>query len=312
MSSWRHESSFADYLAQDEVEAVRNSPRQPQTIQQRHVVLQTVINSLQQLRPYLAGSETELSWTAQLLDYVQRLQGSEPAKSTEEQFNHMYVLRKWLLWVPTVLLQGQRPQGPAMLAVAYFYATALELEPLFPEIGAECAVMAIKPLEKILQITNTMQMEHGFNRNIQHIATLMEFPRQAAVSFRNRTTVWAQPQLSPQTTPTYQQRSYMDALQFDLENASYGMGNISPAFAPSPLHFQPPQLPSSGSHSPFLEVPSQRSSSYGGFGYNTSEWGAMPSPGFPPTPYNAQDEDVFGYDASLRSGFVAGPPTVWT
>ncbi|KAK8211444.1 hypothetical protein M8818_003411 [Zalaria obscura] len=145
MSSWRHESSFADYLAQDEVEAVRNSPRQPQTIQQRHVVLQTVINSLQQLRPYLAGSETELSWTAQLLDYVQRLQGSEPAKSTEEQFNHI-----------------------------------------------------------------------------------------------------------------------------------------------------------------------QRSSSYGGFGYNTSEWGAMPSPGFPPTPYNAQDEDVFGYDASLRSGFVAGPPTVWT
>lgn len=98
-------------------------------------------------------------------------------------------------------------------------------------------------------------------------------------------------------------------MNFDPETLSYSsIGNLSPAFAPVPLYLAPTQL-SSASHSPYLGIPTPQSGG-AGFSYGTREWGAMPSPGFPP-PQAYQEGDMYGHGMGASRGFVPAA-TVWT
>jgi hypothetical protein len=97
----------------------------------------------------------EAYWVDQLLSYLQRLQATPPAQSPEEQFSQSYMMRKWLFWVPVSLLQRQGGKGPAMLTLAHFYATALTLEPLFPDLGASfCSALALPARFQLPQPTD--------------------------------------------------------------------------------------------------------------------------------------------------------------
>ena len=234
----------------------------------------------------------------QLYTYIQRLQSLEPAKTAEEQFTQLYYLRKWLFWIPVSLLQRRGGQEPAMLTLAYFYATALTLEPLFPDLGSSfCSAIALPPLEAIINVMDIMHSRRPINATSIEIVSLMQFPQQTALGYRTR---------AAQTNQTIlQQPSPMVTLS---EAWSYPtIGNLSPAFAPSTPLYTTPQ-PVSSAQSPWLEVPS----AHPGFGHGTQSWG-MASPGFPSAD-QIQDEQLYGYMSSMggfRGGFVQQTP-VWT
>ena len=314
MQSWKHESVFAEYITEEELAGSYRSHRRTSSLDpsQRDVVLQNTIYSLQNLQVALAHHETESYWIGQLLTYLQQLQTSAPARSPDEQFNHLYLLRKWLFWVPVHLLQQQGGQGPALLTVAHYYATALSLDLLFPDLGSSfCAKIALSPLEAILNVTNAMQSEHAMDQTSVEIASLMQFPQQTALNFRTRNMPHAPPsqlEIPPHAT----------MLTVTPETLSYtNIGNLSPAFAPSALDFTPSHTPTaSQSSSSFLEVPVSQS----GFTYGTQSWGSLPSPLFPPSIYTTQEEQIYGYGGlpTLSGGFhqshggFVQPVTIWT
>lgn len=301
MQSWKHESLFAEYIAEEDLvgSAFRSHRRQPSiNPSERATILQNTLAALQRLQMALGGSELELHWVNQLTTYVQRLQTLDPARAAEEQFSQLYYLRKWLFWVPVSLLQRRGGQGPALLTLAYFYATALTVEPLFPDLGSSfCSAIALPPLEAIINAMDVMQSQRAMDATSIEIANLLQFPRQTALSYRARATQTNQAVL--------QQPSAMAALS---ETWNYpGIGNLSPAFAPSTPLYTTPQSGSS-TQSPWLEVPSANP----GFGHGTQSWG-MASPGFP-TARQVQDEQIYGYMSSMggyRGGFVQ-PTPVWT
>jgi hypothetical protein len=279
------------------------------------VVVQTVVQSLQRLQYGLVGLDMEVYWVEQLLSYLQRLQATAPAQSPEEQFTQSYMLRKWLFWVPVSLLQRQGGKGPAMLTLAHFYAAALTLEPLFPDLGASfCSALALPALENIINVTTAMRSEQGLDSASSEIASLMQFPQQAAFNYRSQL-MQSHPGVSIQPTPiTY---------DFSADMSNYAAtGNLSPAFAPSTPHYTPSGSSLSSSSTPYLEVPSSQNSQTG-FSYGTSSWGAMPSPGFPPQAYTSGLEGGDMYDMSglslggiqgvpgFRGGFVS-PLPIWT
>jgi hypothetical protein len=254
----------------------------------------------------------EAYWVDQLLSYLQRLQATPPAQSPEEQFTQSYMLRKWLFWVPVSLLQRQGGKGPAMLTLAHFYAAALTLEPLFPDLGASfCSALALPALENIINVTTAMRSEQGLDSASSEIASLMQFPQQAAFNYRSQL-MQSHPGVSMQPTPiTY---------DFSADMSNYAAtGNLSPAFAPSTPHYTPSASSLSSSSTAYLEVPSSQNSQTG-FSYGTSSWGAMPSPGFPPQAYTSGLEGGDMYDMSglslggvpgFRGGFVS-PLPIWT
>nr|POE85230.1 hypothetical protein CFP56_67387 [Quercus suber] len=304
MHSWKHESIFAEYISEDDLFASSLGAHQRRSSvdqAESRMILQSIIGPLQMLQLSLAGQEYELDRVNQLLTYLQQLQTLKFPQTPEQQFNNLYQLRKWLFWAPPALLQRQGGQGSALLTVAHYCAVALAVEPLFPDLGqAFLSGLALRSAECIFTIMNAMT-EHGLNVASLELAPLMQFPRQAAMKYQNQL---ADP--SPYTGA--------DSSMFtvDPETFTYTtIGSISPAFAPSPLHYGSEHRTPSSSQSPYLEVPGNQSS----YGYGAQTWGAAPSPSFSPHAFATQEEHDYDYaDPSLgnfRGGFVAATP-IWT
>ncbi|KAH9828227.1 Sterol uptake control protein 2 [Teratosphaeria destructans] len=303
MQSWKHESIFAEFIAEEDMLAValRDSSRKASPIDpsERVAILHTIQYSLQRLQMTLFGHELELSWVNQLLAYVQQLQSLHLVQPPEEQFNCLYQLRKWLFWVPISLLQRPGGQGPAIMTIAHFYATALSLEPLFPDLGASfCSAMALAPLEAILHVTDSMPASQGHMSTSREISTIMGWPRQTALHYRNVTLQWRPSTTIPPPHPM---------LPVDPDTFTYpSVGNLSPAFTPSTPHYSMP--PTSAPGSSYLEVPPAQAS----FSYGTQSWGAVPSPGLPSQPFVTPDGTGVYRPMSMggfRTGFV--PSTVF-
>lgn len=309
MQAWKHESIFAEFISEEDVIGSPPSSMRPQpavSTNERYMILSNTTQALQQLQQMLAGHEAESYWIGQLLQYLQRLQSSQPAISPDEQFSHLYLLRKWLFWVPVLLLQRQGGQGPAMLTLAHFYATALAVAHLYPDLGsAFCARIALVPLETIINVTEAMQSQRAMDQQSMEIAAFMQFPQQTVLSFRNRMMMETQ-------QGRIKQEPAITGVSPETFNYT-SIGNLSPAFAPSPLHSTAvqPARPAQAqtSHASYLEVPTTQS----GFSYGTQSWGAMPSPGFPPQAYTTQDEQLYGYSLGgfRGDGFVT-PAPIWT
>lgn len=304
MHSWKYESIFAEFITVEDLVATsfRTHRRKPSiNPTERAALLHQTVQALQRAQMALVGNEVELHWLNQLITYVQRLQSLNPAQSPEEQFSQMYYLRKWLFWVPISLLQQRGSSGATMITLAYFYSTALALEPLFPDLGSSfCGALALPPLEAIINVTHAMQTENSQSQSAHEFLSLTQFPQQTAINYRSRT-------LQGQQMALQQESSMMNINTDAMSYAS--IGNLSPAFVPSPLYHGTPQSASSA-QSPFLEVPS---SAQTGFSYGMQGWGMAPSPGFPAQTYGSQ-EDQMGYIPSLsgfRGGFVP-PAPVWT
>lgn len=326
MQTWNRPSLFAEVITEGDylVNALRVHRRQPSLNPvERSNTFQRIVEALQRLRMGLAGCDVELYWIEQLLLYVQSLQTSEPAYSPDAQFDQLYYLRKWLFWVPITLLRGQGGgQGPAMLTLAHFYATALVLEPLYPDLGSSfCSAIALAPLEKIIHVIEMMQSSRAMDAASIETASLMQFPRENAFAYRNQAGVQMDQPAARQTLPLNfiaAERSGSGSSSSTNTWAYPTPGNLSPAFHPSTPSQHPaaaqqqqqqqqPQQP----HVSWLGVP-LGAQQYAGFAQGTQSWG-MPSPGLPPSALEMQEGQMYGYAALGRGaggGFV--PASVWT
>lgn len=265
------------------------------TLNERSHILQTFIEALEQLQLGLLGNDLELHWVDQLMSYMIRLQTIPPAHTAEEQFQHAYMLRKWMYWVPISLLRRPGSKGPSILVLAYLYSAAIALQPLFPDLtlsfGNTFATFptsfSLPPLEAIIRMTDAMQSSQGHNAASSEIASLMHFARQTFSNHRNQQS---------------QGSSYLNEVNL---NAMLQGGNISPAFTPAPLSF----TPTLASNAAYLGVPQQS-----GFTYVSDNWGVVPSPGFPPLhhdSFGSYDSAEELYPINTTTGFVNSIP-IWT
>jgi len=312
MIPWKHESAFSEILDTASAHMAAGTPlRQPMpSPQDRYYILQNVLSALQQMRPFVTTRPLEASWIDQLIDYVQRLQASEPAVTPEEQFNHIYVLRKWVTWVPVEILEKGPVDTLSLAVIAHFYGTIFALQPLFPDIATRfSALWILRPFQEVLRRVTTLQAQGMIHP--QEVQTLFGFPQHALDQFRERNP-WSRQSM---------QNVLEQPSPFSVESSLYpGQGNLSPAFTPAAMYMTPRGSYSSSNatrRSSYLEVPTpQMSNDAHGFTYNTSQWGALPSPGFPSHEYTSeadsfdfQDEDISYGD--LSQGFVK-PYEIWT
>lgn len=130
MYQWREESLFADFIADFHFTPVPSPANlstyqvTPEARDQHMRTVQHVYQALQRLQPYLAENEAEKKWLEQSLGYVDRLRTTNPAQTAEEQFGQLYVLRKWMFWVPITLLSARKGDVFMLVVLAHFYAVA--------------------------------------------------------------------------------------------------------------------------------------------------------------------------------------------
>lgn len=297
------------------------SPISPETRREHLTILADIQTSLARLQPYLSLTrhEQEGKWVEQLRNYIERLRTSGAAQTAEEQFGQLYALRKWLFWVPISLLAAKHTDATVMVVLAHFYATALALEPMFPEIGAVfCADRSLGPLEEIVLIVHGYQ-NPSYDDRTQAVSYLIQYPSDVANSYKARRD-WMRQQAG-ERSPVPQTPYGLEALNMDLQNLtqySYGQ-SLSPAFAPSPLTIFPQTtLPglTAGPTSPYLEVPQvPRTSvdlSYSSPSYTTPLGSPAAGPHYSvpeqPQPFSFGMPPM-GYHPS---GFVTAPTQIWT
>ena len=332
MQPWRHESLFADYITEHSPMPNRHimnpvsTPVSQEARTQQLNTLTDIHNSLSHMQPYLSPNDQETKWVDQLKGYLDRLRASNQAQTPEEQFNQLYALRKWLLWVPISLLSAKRGDVNVLCVLAYFYATALALEPMFVDVASVfVSDPSLLPLEEIVTIVQGYQ-DPRYDSRIQTMSYQVQYPIDMASSYKTRRE-WTRQQITA-ISPVQQPSYALESINLDLENqiaqySSYGQAHsLSPAFAPSPLGFLPPGM-SSTPTSPFLDVPRTSADAYGSSTYATSSYppssyassnyasplGSTANVLLPP--YAAPSEHAYHYGMSgYTSGFVATP--IWT
>lgn len=272
-------------------------------------VLEAIVLALDHLQPYTDGRQ-EHNMIEQMRDYVQRLLGLQLPHTAEEQFCHLYALRKWLFWIPSTVLKDGRHDWLALIFVAHLYAVALAIEPLFPDVaGPMVSAISLPPLEQILRAFERFDQNRNastaVSQEIDNMLSLIMWPRQVASAYRSRRYDLTFGNLALSRSPIG-----FDAFSSDLMQASatFNMSQPSPAFPPNHAHsLSTSSTWSSSSGNVYLDLPMLSSSLPSvGRSYTTPVLPSMSSG------YNA---DEFLYEESnfdYNTGFVYSPPPVWT
>ena len=252
-------------------------------------VLQRCLTSCENFLPYLAGRGQDIRLVEQLKDYVRRLLGVKPAQRPQEQFNHLYALRKWLFYVPVVSLRSPGKDVVTLIVIAYYYAVALEMETLFPNVArAFCSGMSETPLREILDVFDQRLTHDPANESLQMQLTLLAFPKQAIAAYQGRKQEPSESQL-PHASQDFE--GFGEQL-FTMESQGIS-AQRSPGFAPPGS-----RTASSASGSMYLEVPTLASDP--SQEYSASELGL---------PMSMEPEELSFGDMSMElpGGFVHHP-----
>jgi hypothetical protein len=237
--------------------------------QERKEVLLSIRSALDRLISAISPAGRDRRYLDDLGSYMETLRRSTLPQTPKEQFDILYHFRKLLLWAPVSLLCSGRLEISTLIVLSYLYASALALEPVFPDIGAVfLGSQAVNPLTQCILRAQAYRDSKEFQASSQMIEMLMEFPRNALDQYQRRRE-WAQRDSSLQLPRP-----------FDLANLPLDLGtpvgdqysytpSLSPAFPSSNMQLATPtttHLPSAGS---FLTVPSTGVDHYS-FGAYTS------------------------------------------
>src|SRR5277367_1441106 len=217
MRPWMQESRLAPHLlAQRSINRARtpvtptfnssNSPSQhmrPEDL----VHLDRVTAALHELRARLANNDELSRRVVQLLSFLQKLREDFPLQAPEEAFERLQNLRSWLFWLPPAMFRSQEGisvQG-AFAVLAHFFAVALALDPLFPEIGgAYLGSMSVPPVEEMRRILLARTTARPQESGPQIALALMETPVQMCGEYKARQQYLA----SQQTQQTQQNEAW--------------------------------------------------------------------------------------------------------
>jgi hypothetical protein len=277
MQGWNHQFLFPELIAKEDLVARSSCPYRWQTcisVSDQGATIHAITQSLQRLQHMIAGLDMEAHWVDKLLSYLQRLQTTLPAQTPTDQFSQLYTLRKWLFWVPILLLKCRGIQSPAILVLAHFYTASVTLEPFFPDLGTSfCSALSMPALENIVQVATSIRSDYGLGSAWSEIKLLLKYHQQATCHHCSRTL---------QNTPSKALQMNQATYDFDSEpiyntaTSGHSLAHISP----TPHHGPPKSAPASILCYPYIELLAPRTET-SRTDYYISPYVAMPSLGAP-------------------------------
>ncbi len=194
MRPWAHESELAKYLdTQRSIARARtpSTPTFPNTIpsvprEDLHR-LEEIATALHNLKLRLSNSEELADYAGRILDYVNQLRQDFPIPTPENAFTRLQPLRDFIFWLPPAVLHVGETDLAALTLLSHLYATALALEPVFPEIGgAYLGTMCLLPTDRIHEILRTRRNSQPQDSSCQVALSLVELPMQITGMYKQR------------------------------------------------------------------------------------------------------------------------------
>ncbi|KIW34508.1 uncharacterized protein PV07_01284 [Cladophialophora immunda] len=192
MRMWIHESELAKYLENQRTMARAGTPATPTMPNAQVSVphedfrrIEQITTALNNLRLRLTTTDELQEYAGQLVDYLQELQRDLPTQAPDEAFSRLQPLRDMIFWLPSLFLRGTDSDLGPLALLSHLYASAIAVEPLFPNIGGPyLGTMSIAPLERLHDLVRTRRVAQPQDTNIQAAWSLVEVPIQLATSYR--------------------------------------------------------------------------------------------------------------------------------
>lgn len=189
MRHWKDESSFGELIDERDL-FLPTSPQSIRSYENDQQRLIQVLGALDSLNPFMQGCPVEEKKGLEIMNsFVSNLLNSLPIDTADKQFELFHPFRVWLFCLPISVLKKARHDKKLLVLIAYYYAIALEVEPLFPDIGAHFfGSMALGPIEDIYQCFKQYGEENDLENTetLQEAMRLMDFPFRCAKDFKKR------------------------------------------------------------------------------------------------------------------------------
>lgn len=252
MRQWIHESELARYLENQRTVARAGTPATPTMPHAQLSIphedlrrVEQITTALHNLRLRLSSNEELADHAGRLVDYLQDLQRDLSTQAPEQAFARLQPLRDLIFWLPPLILRAGESDLAPLTLLSQLYASALAIEPLFPDIGgAYLGNMSVLPLERVHDMLRTRQRTQPQDTSIQVALSLIDVSVQITTAYRLRQRHNSQtsqhmegyrysPHGSPYTAP-----------QMPISNSTDA--STAPIYSNSPLH-APSNLPLPGS-----------------------------------------------------------------
>ena len=242
MRQWIHESDLARYLENQRTVTRARTPATPTMPHAQMSIphedlrrVEQITTALHNLRLRLSSSEELTEHAGRLLEHLQELQRDLSVQAPEQAFTRLQPLRDLIFWLPSSILHAGESDLASLTLLSHLYASALAIEPLFPNIGgAYLGGMSVLPLERVHDMLRTRRTTQPQDTSIQVALSLIDAPIQIMTSYRLRQRHNSQssqgmegyhysPHGSPYTAPQMPVSTSTDAI-------------IAPQYSNSPRH----------------------------------------------------------------------------
>lgn len=240
---WKQKSEIAQFLESQRYLGCTNSRTMSgfQLQEKSLVSVDKTITALENAQEQILHSHQEhYCRIGELLDFLRRFRKNLPKQTPQEAFECVQPLRQWLFWLPPAMLRGGESDISALAILSQFFATAVTLDAVFPDLGgAYLGPLSMGPIEDIYRIIVARNTTDPFNSELQLALTLMDLPQQAVTQYKN--SLFLSPRSSIDYTSPSPPSPYAPVQDFQAGSSS--SPSTSPSFTPytPPLH-SPPEV----------------------------------------------------------------------
>ena len=185
---WKQESDIAQLIESQRVLSTDLSMAGVyQPLDEDMIHLDQTIQALRMTQKRVSHHPEHSQRLGDLIVFTQKFRDDFPNQTTEQAFESIQPLRRWLFWLPASMLRRGESDINALPILAQFFAVGISLDRFFPELGgAYLAALLISPIEEIYRIIASHNAADPFNPDLRLPLELMDLPRGIIARYHSR------------------------------------------------------------------------------------------------------------------------------
>ncbi|KAJ5365682.1 hypothetical protein N7517_008568 [Penicillium concentricum] len=287
---WKQESDLARFIENQRAVSTADPSMAGvyQPLDEDMLHLDQTIQALRMTQKRVSHNLEHSQRLGELIEFTQQFRDDFPNQTTEQSFESIQTLRRWLFWLPPSMLRSTESDTSALPILAQFFAVGISLDRFFPELGgAYLGALAITPIEEMYRIIATHNAADPFNTDFRLPMELMDLPRRVVARHRSRLSLPWSPRSSVDHYSPGPPSPFHAIHEYPLV-ASSSPASASPSYASTSY-----ASPSYAAYTPPLHSPPAVNIANSPFPIQDGYVSAAPSHSlYPPSPQLLDNQDV--------------------
>ncbi|KAJ5926008.1 hypothetical protein N7454_007518 [Penicillium verhagenii] len=181
---WKQESELAQFVENQRALSANDFPL---SLDDDLNQLDQIVHALHISQKRVLHNPEHAQRLAELAEFVQQFRNDYPTQTSEQAFERIQVLRRWLFWLPASMLRGGDSDFSALAILSQFFAVGVAVDRFYPEMGgAYLGGMSVGPIEETYRILAANSSTDPYNAELRLGLALMDLPQRVVARYRAR------------------------------------------------------------------------------------------------------------------------------